>query len=156
MCSKTFSVGSMGVKAFERHAKGEKHELSQPWKDSRDKITSPLIKIDESQSSGKGKLPIQKQQTLFTVADNQLVKQAEVKCHLKLFCASSLSVRVTTSQNYPCSQTATLQKILLVPKQGVNTSCLSEQPRVSQNFPKTPYQRLIRQFSNLTNLTMTF
>ena len=46
--------------------------------------------------------------------------------HLKLLCASSLSVFVTINQNslHPCSQIATLQKILLLPKESVNTLCV--------------------------------
>ena len=127
ICSKKFYIGSMGVKVFETHAKGEKFKQHQLYKDSGSRITSQLTKIDEIQSSSKGKLPTQKQERVFTVTDNQLAKQAEV-IGLKLLCASSPSVHVAANQNYfhPCSWIAALQKILLVSKESVNMSCVSE------------------------------
>lgn len=64
---------------LEKHAKSGKNKQRHPCMDSRNRITSKLTKIDEIQRSNKGKLPTQKQETIFTVTGNQFAKQAEVK-----------------------------------------------------------------------------
>ena len=96
ICSKTFFIGSMGVKALETNAKGEKHKQSInntshariPGKESlhnSQKLMKFAVVV-------KGKLPTQNQQTIFTVANNQLAKQAEVKWALEVdMCKQSCS-----------------------------------------------------------------
>ena len=87
LCVKTISVESMGVKALEAHARGEKHRQRQPCNVSRKTIAIQFAKQNEIQtesSSDRQSKFNKRQQMLFATTENKLAKHTEMMLAVEL------------------------------------------------------------------------